>query len=373
MAAAIRKTTAGTWQVRWRTIGGEQKKRAFKRRVDAEAFVTNLEAARLKGENLNPQLAKTPFAAWVREWEDGRLGRRASTRDRDASIVRNHVLPHFGAMTLGAIEPADVRSWVKTLTETLSPATTRKAYELLSSCLRTAVEDGLIGRSPCRGIQLPRLERSEPRFLDLDDIGRLAEAMPARYRALVLTAAFTGLRWGELAALRVSDFEPLQRRLRVNQTVTRDHGTSGVGPPKTQASRRAVSLPANLVDALAAHLAEYRSEGGLVFTGSQGTMLDASRFRRRVWLPAVARAGLEGLHFHDLRHTHAALLIRSGEHVKVIQSRLGHASARITLDVYGHLFDGLDQGAADRLNEAVSEARAPKVRPIGALRLSDAG
>ena len=90
-----------------------------------------------------------------------------------------------------------------------------------------------------------------------------------------------------------------------------------------------------------------------------------SNFPRRIWGPVVTETGLEGLHFHDLRHSHVALLIAAGEHVKVIQSRLGHANARMTLDVYGHLFDGLDEAAAERLNEAVSDAAVRILRGFG--------
>ena len=94
-------------------------------------------------------------------------------------------------------------------------------------------------------------------------------------------------------------------------------------------------------------------------------MIRASHFRTRVWRPATVEAGMEGVTFHDLRHSHVALLIAAGEHVKVIQSRLGHSSARITLDVYGHLFDGIHEAAAERLDRAVSEAAVPVLRPLG--------
>ena len=228
-------------------------------------------------------------------------------------------------MTIGGIEPSDVRKWVADLNGSYSPATVRKTYGLLATCLQAAVDDGLIGRTLCRGVQLPAAAQRPARFLDVDEIGRLADNMPDRYRALVLTAAFTGLRWGELAALRVSDLELLKRRLRVNQALSRDRGKLTFGPPKTTASRRTVSLSPNLVEIIADHIRRFPSDSGLVFTASRGTVLRDTNFRRRVWGPAVTAAGLEGLHFHDLRHSHVALLIAAGEHVKVIQSRLGHA------------------------------------------------
>jgi integrase len=178
-------------------------------------------------------------------------------------------------------------------------------------------------------------------FLSVEEIGRLVGFLPARHKAIVLTAAFTGLRWGELSALRISDLRLLRRRLTGNQTAARAGGHSSFGLPKTAASRRIVSLPPDLAEVLAEHLRRFPVDGGSVFTGEKGAVLRSTNFRRRVWLPAVKAAGLDGLRFHDLRHSHAALLISGGEHVDVIQSRLGHASAKITLDTYGHLLEGL--------------------------------
>ena len=116
------------------------------------------------------------------------------------------------------------------------------------------------------------------------------------------------------------------------------------------AARRTVTLPASLCDELARHLNHYPTDD-LIFTASEGGPIRWSNFRRRTWKPATEAVGLDGLRFHDLRHSHAALLIAAGEHPKVIQGRLGHASIRTTLDVYGHLFEGLDEAAAERLDE----------------------
>ena len=146
--ASINKTDRGTWTVRWRQLNGQGRKRTFRRRVDAEAFRTQVEAGKLRGETINHKLAKTLFADWLTQWEQGRLGRRASTRNRDESLIRNHILPTFGNMSVGAIEPNDVRKWVAQLANTYSPATVRKTYGLFSTCLSAAVDDGLIGRTP---------------------------------------------------------------------------------------------------------------------------------------------------------------------------------------------------------------------------------
>jgi integrase len=121
-------------------------------------------------------------------------------------------------------------------------------------------------------------------------------------------------------------------------------------PPKSVASRRTVSVPSFVVEALARHLADHADPSGLVFSAPSGGPIRRTNFRRRIWVPAVRASVGEPCTFHDLRHTHAALLIAQREHPKVIQERLGHASIKTTLDTYGHLFDGLDEAAAERLD-----------------------
>jgi integrase len=122
-----------------------------------------------------------------------------------------------------------------------------------------------------------------------------------------------------------------------------------------------VSLPQGICDLLAAHLAVFPSND-LVFTSTQGHPIRWSNFRRRYWKPALASADLANdVRFHDLRHSHASILIEQGPHPKVISSRLGHSKIGVTMDTYGHLFDGLDEGAADVLDAVFSEAAVPDV------------
>jgi integrase len=195
------------------------------------------------------------------------------------------------------------------------------------------------------------------RFLDADEVWRLADTIDPRYRAFVVTGAFTGMRPGELRALRLDHVNMLGRTIQVEETLADVRGHVQVGPVKTAASRRQIKMPKLLVDALARHLHTYPATGdGFVFTAPNGGPIRKDNFRRRTWLPAVAAAGLEGVRVHDLRHTHAALLIAQGEHPKVIQSRLGHASITTTLDRYGHLFEGLDEAAADGLDDAYGQS-----------------
>ena len=184
------------------------------------------------------------------------------------------------------------------------------------------------------------------RFLTINEVEALADAIRPRYRAFVLTGAYTGLRPGELAALCIDRLDILRRQLRIEE------------PIKTPATRRTVSFPPFLAEVLAAHLSVYPGKDGYVFTAPEGGRLGPSLFRQRMWYPAVRASVGEPMRPHDLRHTHVALLIAAGEDPYVISQRLGHASIRTTYDIYGHLFEGRDREAADALETARTEALA---------------
>ena len=187
------------------------------------------------------------------------------------------------------------------------------------------------------------------RFLSPTEIQQLAEAIHPRFRALVLTGAYTGARFGELAALRVDDFDREAHHIQILRTLSEVNGHLHFGEPKTRAARRRVTLPSWLTATLTAHLDELPSESeGLIFPAPGGGALRRS-FRKRYWKPAIVDSVGEPMRFHDLRHSHVALLIEQGTHPAVIAGRLGHTSVKTVLDVYGHLYDGLDRKAAEGL------------------------
>ena len=320
-----------------------------------------VEADKLRGDWSDPRLAKVTFGDWYARWEATRLHLRRSTRARDESVARNLILPHLASAPLGSVHPVSIRSWVAGLaSEGYAPSTIQKAYQLTSAALEEAVEDGLIPRSPARAVKLPRQPDRVMRFLSVDEIDALAHAIDPRHRVLVLAAAYTGLRFGELAALTNESVHFLRRRLTVERTLTEVRGELQLTEPKTRASRRTLQLPAALVDEMAVHISQRTIPSDLIFTSAEGGPMRRTNFRRRYWIPAVLASVGEPCRFHDLRHTHAALLIAQGEHPKVIQERLGHASIRTTLDTYGHLLEGLDEAAAERLDEAFRSAHVDK-------------
>lgn len=349
--AHIRKTDAGTWQARYRAPDGSERARNFTRRIDAETFLATVETDMLRGEWTDPRRSRISFGEWNTRVQEGRVNLAASTRDSDGSVIRSLILPAFEHAALAAIEPSHIRAWIADLvTAGYSPSTIRRAYTLLQLALDLAVEDGRLTRSPCRRIALPRIEQSEKRFLTIGEVEDLAGTIRPRYRAFVLTGAYTGLRPGELAALRTDRVDLLRRQLRVEE------------PLKTPAARRTVSFPPFLAEELAQHLGTHPGQDNRVFTAPQGGRLRLELFRSRIWYPAVCESVGEPMRPHDLRHTHVALLIAAGEDPYVISRRLGHASIRTTYDVYGHLFEGRDQEAAAALEAARAQSLADSRR-----------
>jgi integrase len=191
----------------------------------------------------------------------------------------------------------------------------------------------------------------------------LAEAIEPRYRVLVYTAAYTGLRWGELAGLKTDRLDLLRGSIDVVEALTEVNGNLALGPTKT-GKRRRVSVPRFLCQLLGDHLATFGQPDGFVFTAATGTPLRRS-FYPRHYKPAVRRAGLpEKLRFHDLRHTCASILIAQGAHPKEIQERMGHSTIQLTFDRYGHLLPSLDQRLRDGLDAAWQTAQDEDV-PTG--------
>lgn len=357
MASVTKEMTKGgekRWIAKWRDPDGNSKEKWFPKNMEAEAFANQIETDKIKGTYVDPALGKTTVADYLVEWRAGRSHLAPKTLATEASLIANHIQPVFGRRTLGGLRRSDLTRWISGLVaDGYSPATVHKVVITFSACLESAADDGLIPRSPAHKLNLPSVTHEEKRFLSHAEVTSLAEAIDPRYRALVFTGAYSGLRIGEMAGLRVTRLDLLRRSLRVEETVAEVRGEVVLGIPKTKKSRRTVALPRFLTRELETHLAKYGTgDDGLVFPAPAGGPLRASGFRSRIWKPAVEASVGQPCTPHDLRHSHAALLIAEGTHPKVIQERLGHASIRTTLDTYGHLFEGLDEGAADALDIA---------------------
>ena len=284
-----------TYRARYRDPAGGQRSKVFARKADAQRFLSETETAKARGTWTDPALGRVLFRDWLGEWWATTTNLRASTRERDEPLLRRLALPRFGDAPLAAISQRDVRAWVAELSAgPLAPATVQKAYQLLGKVMGAAVDAGMLAQSPCRRVPLPKVEREEMRFLTPAEVARLADAIDPRYRALVLVAAYGGLRIGELAGLRRRRVDLLRGTVEVAEIVTEVGGVLHIGPPKTRAGRRTVGLPRFVVEELAAHLADPSDPEAFVFTAPQGGRCGSTAFRARVWRPASRPPGWTG-------------------------------------------------------------------------------
>jgi integrase len=352
--AHIEKRTRGgrvSYRARYRAPDGTERNKTFRRKVDAEKFLATVESAKLRGAWTDPAAGRTTFAAWLEEWWGSAADLRPSTVSRDEAYFSSYILPRLGAVPLAAIRQPDVQAWVAELSgRGFKPATVVKAYQLLGRTMTAAVNADMLPRSPCRAVRLPRVEREKMRFLNPAEVATLADAIGSRYRALVLLGAYGGLRIGEVAGLRRRRVDLLRGTVDVAEIVVEVRGELYMGPPKTRAGRRIVTLPRSVVEELAEHLGPVGEADAWVFTADKGEVLRPSNFRVKVWRPAVRTAGLAPLRPHDLRHTAVALWIAAGANPKEVSVRAGHTSVAFTLDRYGHLFEGHDDELRDRLD-----------------------
>ena len=278
-----------SWQVRYRARDGRERAKNFARKVDAERHLIKVEGAKLEGTWTDPQSGRIRFGEWATRWMRTRRDRRPTTIARDESMMASAVLPHLGEMPLAAIKQETLQEWVTQLTiDGYAPASIRKAWQLASGALRAAVVSRRIAIAPTEGVLLPKLEQEEQRFLSAGEILRLADEIEPRYRCMVLLGGFAGLRFGEVCALRPQSFSELIRSVTVTETLTEVKGDILIGPPKTRASRRSVTLPRFVVDELIDHMTEFPpGEDGLLFTAPEGGPISPTHWRRRVWKPAV--------------------------------------------------------------------------------------
>jgi integrase len=235
--------------------------------------------------------------------------------------------------------------------------------------MESAVDAGLILRSPCRVKGAATEHLPEMRAATPEEVASLAQAADTRWQALILLAAYSGLRCGELAGLRRKDVDTLHRTVRVEHQLNEVNGHLSFSAPKTNAGMRRITLPDFVVDVMSDHLARWSAAGsdGLIFVMPEGTPLRRENFRKRVWLPACRAAGITGLRFHDLRHTGATLAAASGAPLRAVMHRLGHASAAAAIR-YQHRVAGQDEAIADYLDRIGRSALAPPVAEV--LQLS---
>ena len=262
------------------------------------------------------------------------------------SIVRLHLKPTIGAKRLAKLTPKEVHGLYRTkLAEGLSPGRVRRIHVTLSRALKDAVRWRDLSRNVASEVTPPKEYRREIRVLTPQQVKQLLDAAHGdRLEAAYVLPATCGLRQGECLSLRFEDIDFARRTLEIRRTVWRNH----VHPPKTPRSRRTIKLPQIVLDALRRHVRNNDgAKEGWLFPTKHGNPVDAHNFIHRPWKRMLRKAGLpETTRYHDLRHGAASLLLSQNVPVPVVSNYLGHADSGITLRVYAHMIDRMDEIAA---------------------------
>ena len=379
----VRKRAKGSWTIvvplgrdpvtgrrrqLWRAIKGTRR--------DAEAKLAEVQHGLNTGGFVKP--TKLTLAVFLRRWlqDYAATNVRPRTFEGYRSIIESHLIRKLGSVHLAELQPTHLQAYYSALLTKgrldgrpggVSPSTALNHHRVLSEALSHAVRWGLVGRNVAQAVDPPQPRRKEPTILDAPGITRVLEAVQGSiYYPIVHLALFTGVRRSEVLGLRWQAVDLANRTLSIIQVLLQlSNGELIVQEPKTTKSRRLIALSPAAVLGLRAHRDRQEADrevmgltlepSELVFAQADGSPLRPNTltqaFRR-----SVRRAGLNGVRFHDLRHTHASLMLRQGVHPKIVQERLGHATISTTLDIYSHVTAGLQEAAALKFELEVAEA-----------------
>lgn len=342
--ASIERWKGSKWRARYRTPDGASRSQVFDRKIEAQRFLTSIESSKLGGAYVDPTAGRVSFRTYAEEWRKIQP-HRASTESKYKRVLELHIYPALGDLRIAEVRPSHVQALITTCSQTMAPNTVRGIHRIVSAVFAAAVADRAVVSTPCtRRVVVPRAPRNEINPLSVDQVVALVDAAPERYRALVVIGAACGLRFSEAVGLTVDRVDFLRRTITVDRQLLPGAGGARFGPPKTDSSSRTIPSPQLVVDELAAHLAEHPAgDVGLIFTNIRQHPVKSNTFSD-TWTALVAKAGLPvGTRYHELRHHYASLLIDQGASVKSVQRNLGHSSATVTLDVYGHLWPDSDE------------------------------
>jgi len=311
------------------------------------AAISDIQAGRW----LDPQRSNITVEQWFQLWMPTRLhggGKGKAVRpyvlDKDWARYRNHIEPWLGRRTLPAVTRFTVETWHADLAAAgRKPPTIEKAHTLLQTALARALDDDRISRNPAAQTAPVKAEKPRWQLLTRPEFARLLGEIDERYRALLLVAPYSGLRWSEIVALTRADYNPLRGELTVNKSTVYHKGKLIDGPTKSGRERVIPGLRDDVVAALNAHIErEQMAPGGRLFTSPEGYVLIHPHFMNRIYKPACVRAGLgtytpgnkaqryEGVRFHDLRHSFVSWLLADGVPIHLVQQLAGHASITTT-------------------------------------------
>jgi len=340
--------------------------RVFERKADALAWEQDQRYRLRLGEWIDPRRGQVPLSVVAVDWLGSRSAVKRRTRESDEAAWRNYIGPRFGNWPVASITAAEVSSWVGSLVARgLAPSTATRALATLRSVLAFAVADGRVQHNVAAVVRNPTSGRArrEGKALTLEELRALTEACKGRYRDVVPVLALAGLRWGELAGLRVGDRVSVPGPgLRLRRTVLASGGGGALYVDTLKNNRtRTVPLVQDLVP-IVDRWGAGKAPDAWLFDAPQGGPLRESNWKRSVgWSAATSEVGVPGFRVHDLRHTAASVWLAAGADPKVVQRVLGHATAAMTLDLYGHMMDANLWQAARLVGDISGTFEPPEV------------
>lgn len=347
------------WRARYVDERGHEHAKGFSRKADAQKWLDSQTAAIIGGTHVAPRDAQLTVEQWCDLWIEGYKINRESTV-REARTHIRQIVAEFDDMPLSAVRPSHVKTWVAKLRQRgMKPSYIYALHPRLSQILSDAVHDGVLGRNPCSRRTSPPMGKQKAYVASTEQVWAIHDAVPEHLRVAVLLGAFAGLRVAEAAALRVSDVDFIRGVVHpVQQWPDK--------PLKTEGSDAAIPVPTDLALLLSASVQAYPSE--MMVTNGLGTDKAGPWIIERAMRDAKAAIAKsesdledkvltlpEGFSFHDLRHYLASLLIASGADIKTVQARMRHATARTTLDIYGHLWPDADESTRSAVGAVIAE------------------
>ncbi|MFC1988052.1 tyrosine recombinase XerC [Chloroflexota bacterium] len=382
MRGSIREKGKGSWQIQVYTgIGKDGKyRRHFEtirgRKGDAKRRLTELLSSLDKGVYTPP--GKLTVAEHLNNWLQGYVKTNCSQRTLDGyqSIIECHLIPALGQVQLKHLHPQAIQSYYGKACEMLSARTVHHHHRVLSQSLKYAVRQGYLGRNPTDMVDPPSPHKKAMRTLTPGEVEILLQrALDSYYYPVVYAAVSTGLRQAELLGLRWRDIDLDMLSISVSQVLYKRKGVCQFKEPKTSHSRRRVAMTPKL----ALFLREYKAEreilyrrlekeltlDDLVFTSVEGNPIDPCVLSH-AFARMTRQANLNGVRFHDLRHTFASLMLLRGAKPKVISEALGHASVAFTMDTYSHIIEGMQEDAMALLDEVLPPGKNGGFQKINA-------
>jgi integrase len=359
--ASVQKRPDGAWRARYRDAAGKEHSKHTRTKREGQDWLDGEIAKMRTGTWVEPKTSKLTVGEWCDTWLAGYSGRESTVRQARTHI--RHIKKAFGATPLVALRPSQVKAWTAKLkADEYATSTIYAMHRRLSQILADAVHDGLLPRSPVSRRTSPETPKQRPYVATTEQVWALYEAMPEGMKPVVLLGAFAGLRVAEIAALRTVDVDFMRGLISPSIQYPEQ-------PLKSETSKTPVPIPVDLALELNRVPAKWGSNTLVV--GAYGRAVAPYTIETAFKTARGTVEGLpEGFRIHDLRHYFASLLISEGTDIKTVQKRMRHASAKTTLDVYGHMFPDTEESARAVVQKVLA-ARADFLRTSGDRTGSD--